>query len=463
VEFPTYRAAALVRPGPGGIPDGRLEGQDPARALSALAPAPAAPPAHVITFRSVTSWVLYDLANTVFSMGIISLYFPLYVRDEAGAGAADRLYGFTNAVSMGIIFVLSPLLGAITDRVPRRIPFLTVSTIVCVGLTALLGHSLWSSLVFFVIANIAYQAGLQFYDALLPEVSTEENRGWIGGVGVGVGYLGSFLGIGTGLLMLQKLHTSRVALFQVLAAEFLIFALPSFVWVRERGNPQAAPLSLASVREAFGQVIETVRQSNRYPGLFRFLIGRVLYTDAVNTVIAVMGLYVTNVAVRAGYPKERGEALAQIILLVAVVCAVVGGFVWGKVVDRIGPKITLDLVLFLWIAVLLLAAVFGPLRLPLWLFYVIAGGAGIAMGGVTAADRVYMLRLTPPDRIGEFYGLYGMVGRFSAVTGPLLWGIIVGTLFAGRPEIGQPIGIVSMTAMVVVGWWVLRKVSDRRE
>jgi len=409
----------------------------------------------------VTSWVLYDLANTIFSMAIVSLYFSLYVREEAGAAHADRYYGFTNAVSMGIIFFLSPLLGALTDRAPRRVPFLTVSTILCVAFTALLGQGLWPSLVFFVVANAAYQAGLQFYDALLPEVSTEENRGWIGGVGVGVGYLGSFVGIGTGLYMLGVLHTSRAALFRVIAAEFLLFALPSFIWIRERGNPNARRFSLSSIGEAFQQVRETLRASGRYPGLFRFLIGRVLYTDAVNTVIAVMGLYVTNVAVRAGRNEQDAERMAQFIMIVAVGCAVVAGFLWGRIVDRIGPKRTLNYVLFLWVAVLVMAAVFGWLTLPLWLFYLIASGAGVAMGGVTAADRIYMLRLTPPEKIGEFYGLYGMVGRFSAVTGPLLWGIIVGTLFGGRPEIGQPIGILVMTAMVIGGYWVLRPVSDR--
>jgi MFS transporter, UMF1 family len=425
-----------------------------------LAP-PAAPPGRAISMMSVVSWVLYDLANTIFSMSIVSLYFSLYVREAAGPERADRIYMLTTALSMGIIFVLSPVLGALTDRAPRRVPFLTVSTLICVGLTALLGQTLGSSLVFFVIANIAYQAGLQFYDALLPEVSTEDNRGWIGGVGVGVGYLGSFIGIGTGLFMLQKMNASRAALFQVTALLFLAFALPSFLWIRERGNPHARRFSWASVREAFQQVGDTLRASSRYPGLFRFLIGRVFYTDAVNTVISIMGLYMTNVAIRVGRPLKEAEALAQVILLVAVACAVAGGFLWGRIVDRIGPKRTLDLVLYLWMAVLVAAALFGLFTLPLWLFYLIACGAGVAMGGTAAADRIYMLRLAPPDRIGEFYGLYGMVGRFSAVTGPLLWALIVGTLFAGRPEIGQPIGILVMTVMVFVGYRILRPVSDR--
>lgn len=418
---------------------------------------------HVVTTRSVTSWVLYDLANTIFSMSIVSLYFSLYVRDLAGAEKADRIYGFTTAVSMGIIFLLSPVLGALTDRAPRRVPFLTVSTLICVGFTALLGQGgLGPSLVFFVIANAAYQAGLQFYDALLADVSTAENRGWIGGIGVGIGYMGSFIGIGTGLLMLQVLHTSKVALFQVTALLFLLFAWPAFVWVRERGNPRAERFTWASVRQALDQVAETLRQSHRYPGLFRFLIGRVFYTDAVNTVISIMGLYVTNLAVRSGLGQAEGERVAQVILLVAVACAVVGGFIWGRIADLLGPKKTLDIVLFLWVAVFLAASLTGLLGLPLWLFYFITIGAGLAMGGTWAADRPYMLRLSPPARIGEFYGLYGMVGRFSAVTGPFLWGLVVGILFEGRPEIGQPVGILTLLVMILAGYWILRPVSDHK-
>src|SRR5687768_17781143 len=108
--------------------------RDPASAAAA------SPSAHPITRRAVTGWVLYDLANTIFSMGVISLLFPLWVRDAVGAEKADARYGVITAISMGIIFVLSPLLGAMTDRARRRMPFLLLSTVLCVVLTTLLGR-----------------------------------------------------------------------------------------------------------------------------------------------------------------------------------------------------------------------------------------------------------------------------------------------------------------------------------
>src|SRR5688572_27528324 len=96
---------------------------------------------HQVRRRAVVSWVLYDLANTIFAMGVTSLYFGLWVRDAVGAERADSVYGVISAISMGLIFIASPLLGAMTDRARRRMPFLIVSTLVCVVFTALLARA----------------------------------------------------------------------------------------------------------------------------------------------------------------------------------------------------------------------------------------------------------------------------------------------------------------------------------
>ncbi|MCF7669732.1 MAG: MFS transporter, partial [Verrucomicrobia bacterium] len=136
---------------------------------------------HHITKRAVFSWALYDLANTIFSMGVISLYFPFWVRSNVGENRADAVFGTVMAASMAVIFLASPVLGAMTDKTSRRMPFLAASTLVCVLLTTLLGRfDFIITLILFGVANIAYQAGIQFYHALLPDVSTETNRGKIG-------------------------------------------------------------------------------------------------------------------------------------------------------------------------------------------------------------------------------------------------------------------------------------------
>ena len=427
-------------------------------------PGSAAAPRRRIPRRAVVSWVLYDLANTIFSMGVVSFYFSMWVKDEVGAERADSVYGIITAISMSIIFVASPLLGAMTDRARRRMPFLITSTLICVVMTALLARGGFVvTAVLFVIANVAYQAGLQFYDAMLPEVSTEENRGRISGIGVGVGYLGSYIAVGLGLDAAFG-SEDKPFLFLMIACFFLLFALPCFLFVKERGNPNPRQVfSLKMVRESTGETIRTLRSGREYPGLVRFLVGRVFYTDSINTVIAIMGLYTVNVAVSTGLSAAAGEEQAKRILLTAITFAVIGGFSWGWLVDRIGPKRTLNYVLYCWMGIFLLASAVGILGLPLSALYVVACAAGFALGGIWAADRPFMLRLTPPWRIGEFYGLYGMVGRFSAVTGPLVWAAVTAITIRSlglEPKVGQGIAVLVLLSMIFISYVILRPVTD---
>jgi UMF1 family MFS transporter len=343
-------------------------------------------------------------------------------------------------------------------------PFLVVTTLICVAFTALLARGgFFFTALCFTVANVAYQAGLQFYDAMLPEVSHEGNRGKISGIGVGVGYLGSYIAVGLGMDAVFG-SQDKPFLFTMIALFFLIFALPCFLFVKERGNPHPREVfSLAMVRESTSETLRTIRSGKEYPGLVRFLVGRVFYTDPINTVISIMMLYTINVAEHTGLTHEQGESTGKVVMMTAISFAVVGGFVWGWVVDRVGPKRTLNYVLFLWVGVFLLAAAIGMLGLPLATLYVVACSAGVALGGVWAADRPYMLRLTPPSRIGEFYGLYGMVGRFSAITGPLIWAIVtrvtIGT-FGLEPNVGQGIGVLVLLVLIIVSYVILQPVTD---
>lgn len=205
-------------------------------------------------------------------MGVVSLYFSLYVRDEVGGQRADSTYGVITAISMGIIFIISPLLGAMTDRASRRMPFLIWTTVVCCACTALLARGSYiESAVLFVVGNAAYQAGLQFYDSLLPEVSNESNRGRISGIGVGIGYLGSYVAVGIGLMLGTK---DKPLLFTIIAVAFLIFSIPCFIWVKERGNPNPRPIfGLQMLKESTAQTLRTLREGHKYPGLLRFYWG----------------------------------------------------------------------------------------------------------------------------------------------------------------------------------------------
>lgn len=408
---------------------------------STLPPLIATAPPRLLT-RRVLAWALYDLGNTIFSMNIVTLYLALWVVNHLGG--SDAGWGYVNSASMLLVFLTAPLLGALSDHLGRRLPLLLVSTLVCVAFTLLLGTGgLATTLALFFIANYAFQAGLVFYDATLPLVSTPENRGRVGGLGVGLGYIGSFIGVAVGLATLETMGFPFV--FRVTALLFLVFARPIFLLVREPGPARPATLSL---RAAVGRVRATLRSVGSFPGLRRFLIGRVFYADAANTLIIFMGVYVTN---ELGF-TERG---AQILSLSAIVGAVVGGLSFGHLVDRIGPKRSLNVVLLLWMLVLGAAVLVAVLDLPATLFWPVAVLVGVALGGTWASDRPYMLLLSPPDRVGEFYGLYSMVGRFAAVVGPALWAFIADTLGLGRPA-----AVAGLLVMVVIAFAILQGVDD---
>jgi UMF1 family MFS transporter len=178
-----------------------------------------------------------------------------------------------------------------------------------------------------------------------------------------------------------------------------------------------------------------------------------------------MGLYTLNVAMRSGLGKIAAEKQAHAIMAFAITFAILGGFVWGWLTDKFGPKRTLNHVLRSWMLIFVGAACVGIFALPMWTMYLVAASAGFCLGGVWASDRPYMLRLTPPNRVGEFYGLYGMVGRFSAVTGPLMWA--ASTAFTNRvlhldPLKGQGIAVLVLLLFMFLSYWILQPVSDER-
>ena len=402
---------------------------------------------------SVGSWILYDLANTSFSLGVITLYFPNLLGEVLGYG--DATVGTLDAVAAALIFVAAPVLGAISDQASRRLPFLVLSTILCVGATFFLGQSsIPLMFTLFVVASVCFQAGLIFYDSLLPEVSTEENRGRVSGIGVGIGYGGSLLAYGVGSLILAGKGDGSLGdytdVFRAIAVLFLVFALPAFLFVRER--PRVAPsLSLRLMPEAFAQLAQTAQRARRYRGLGRFLLGRMFYADAANTLIFMVVLYATG-------SLALSSADARTVAVLSIIAAIPAGLAWGVVVDRIGPKRTLDVVLGLWIAIFACAAAIPVVGLPSELIFAVGIAVGVALAGLWSADRPLMARLAPPRYYGQFFGLYAMVGRFAAIVGPFMWGIIADEHALGW---GQPAAVMFLLVWVLIAFAILRRVDDR--
>ena len=395
---------------------------------------------------SVLSWALYDLADTIFSMNITSLYFSLWVVNLMGG--TDASYGNANSVAMLLVLMTAPVLGALSDQAGRRMPFLVVCAVTCVFCTALLGiGGLTPSLVLFVVATYMFQAGTVFYEPLLTVVSTEESRGRVSGFGVAIGNIGSFIGVGAGLLLLD--HIGYTGIFRLTALLYLLFALPCFFFVKEPARQTGFRLDFSAIQRAFQQIRHTLPQARQHQGLLRFLLGRFTYVDTVNTVVIFMGVYVTN---EIGFTAVQ----AQFLLLVSIVSAAVGGLVWGAVLDRLGPKRTLNGVLMLLILGLAGAIAISVLDWNAQLFWIVGGFIGAGLGGIWTLDRIYLIWLAPPRYLGEFFGVFSMIGRFAAIIGPFLWGVVVNGLGWGRPA-----AIGSLLIVLVIGFFVLQGIDDR--
>jgi UMF1 family MFS transporter len=213
---------------------------------------------------------------------------------------------------------------------------------------------------------------------------------------------------------------------------------------------------MADVTGSLGQLRESIRHAREVPGLLRFLVARFFYSDAVNTIIVVMSVVTT---------KAMGmtDSQALMVLLGLTVVAIFASFGWGRLVDRLGPRRTLMIVLTSWAVGLVLGGISlgigGAIGIVLFL---IAGAIlGSGLGGVQVADRVLMVRLSPPERVGEFFGLYGLVGKGSQVIGQLLYGVTL-LLFFDTLGIGAyQLAVLTLLVTMLVGAWLLRPVSDR--
>jgi UMF1 family MFS transporter len=403
---------------------------------------------HRPNWPAILAWSLYDFANTIFSMNIISLYFPLWVTVDKGG--RDIVYSIALSLSSVMVAISMPLIGSCCDRLGRSIPLLVSLTLLSVISTGLIGvfNELVPGLLFFALANYGFHAALVPYDALLPSVSRGYSVGKVAGIGVALGYIGAIAGI----LMVKPLVSEtggRASAFIPTALLFLLFSLPCFFLVRDE-REKTSRVTWRSLREEVLQIKETLARSKEHPGLLPFLIANFLYCDAVNTVIAFMSVYAHQVG---GF----SDASIRILLIVSTLFAVAGSIVFGWITERRGAKRTLVMVLYLWMASLLVgSASFSPV-----LFWTIGPLVGIALGGTWVTARALVLDLSPPEKVGEVFGLYNMGGKFGFILGPLVWGALV-FLFEGFGTFKYRVALFSLLFFILGGIYLLRNVPDRR-
>jgi UMF1 family MFS transporter len=401
------------------------------------------------------SWGLYDLANTIFSMNVISLYLPLWVASSFPRG--EVWFAAAYSISMAATGILSPVSGALGGRIGHK-RVLAVTTIMAVGITATLGFnsSLLPLLILFAIANFGYQLSIVAYNSLLPSVADPEDRGRVSGLGVALGYFGSFVGMLSVLplieperfrrlsaplrelispILVREVATGTAAVrenaFLPTALLFGIFALPLFFFVREK--------KLATIHKgSFAEAWQTAREIGADRNLLLFFVATFLYMDAVHTTYIVMGTYG-----KLAIGLSDGDIVK--IMSTAILTAIAGSFVYGQITDRTSKKTAVLIVILNWIVALTLA-VFAQSFAS---FLVVAMVAGIGLGGVEVVGRVALLSLIPENESGRYFGFFGFIGKASSIVGPQVWAVTL-LLFEhlGTVRYRIAVGLLGVMALV---------------
>jgi len=402
---------------------------------------------------TIVSWALYDFANTIFSYAVITRYFNEWIIEQRDS---PDWYVGAMSFSVGVALVLKlPLGGALADRHGRRKPFLVSFTVACVIATAALGFvdSIAPALVLAGFAIFAFQSALVHYDPLLAEIAPERLRGRVSGFGVCLGYVGVLVALAVLGLTVGADENQRA--FLPTAAMFLAFALPCFLVVRERPRRRGAGAAARPMlREALGELRGTLATARQYADVWRLLVARFLYVDAIGTIIAFMLVYGDRVGDFSGTAKTA-------LIGLAVTFAAIGAFAAGAAVQRYGPKRVLMTVLTVLVIAMLATAAVGGTAI-LW---VTGPVVGIALGTVSASDRVFLLRLAPSHLRGEFFGLGALVGKLSSGIGPLvIWGGTI-WLLSDRSEIASEasasrIAVAALACACLAGVLTLRPLSD---
>jgi len=367
------------------------------------------------------SWLLYDFANNSFSVMIVTFVYPVYFKSVASAGLGnlgDLLWGINIFLSLIAVAFLSPLLGAVADLTGRKKGFLMVSALSCIFLTAQLfwvgAGMVFLGMAIFVAANTAYQTGQVFYNAFLPDLASPEEMGKLSGYGWASAYLGGILVLLFAWPLLQDGGPEKARLVFVLTALFyLFFSLPAFLFLRS-GPKKGGETSWATFLAAgFQQVRTTLSNWARYRQIVRFLLAYFVYMEGVNTVASYAGIYAKDTI---------GFTLAELVplFLASQTAAVVGVVGFGFLSDRIGPRVTLILILIVWTGVGLGAALTTS-KVGFW-FVALVGG--ICLASIGAVSRAMIALMIGPNQQAEIFGFYSISGRLSSAIGPPIFGLI---------------------------------------
>ena len=391
--------------------------------------------------RKAWAWAFYDWANsafpTVVSTFVIAAYFAQGVAASPAEGQAQ--WGWMQSLAGLAIALLSPVLGAVADAGGRRRAMLLLCTLVTAGATALVwfaapdpAHALWA-LTCVGIATVGFELGTVFYNSMLPQVAPPERLGRISGLAWGLGYAGGLACLLLCLVLLVQPDPALFGLDRGAAEHVRATALLVAVWMLAFGwpvllalpdPPPPRPGWGAAARRGLAEIGALLRGLPRNPGLARFLLARLFYTDGLNTLFAFGAIYAAG---------TFGMPFSEILVfgIALNVTAGLGAAGFGLIEDRIGARTTI---------LVALAALIGlgtavVLATDKTLFWGLAVALGLFMGPAQSASRSFMAALAPPEEMAAHFGLFALSGRITGFLGPAVLAAV--TTISGSQRLGM--------------------------
>lgn len=399
--------------------------------------------------HEVFAWAMYDFANSGYTTVVLTAVFNAYFVSVIAGKAEWATFAWTATLATSYIAVMiaGPIVGAYADANAAKKRILFIATLGCVASTAALyyagpGAIMWA-MVFIIISNFCYAIGENVTAAFLPELARPEALGKVSGWGWSWGYVGGLVALGSCLAWITTAEargqtTSQAVPMTALitAAIYLLGASVTFIWLKERATPAVATNIAA---KPFARLMTTAREAAKFRDLTYVFLCGTCYQAGVATVITLAAIYAQEVM---GFTTTD----TLVLVLVVNVTACIGALAFGYVQDAIGKKRALAITLFGW----LLMVGFAWIATTPSLFWVAANLAGLCMGSSQSAGRALVAYFSPVDRAAEFFGLWGVATRLSAVLGPLTYGA-VSWLSGGNHRMAMLItGVFFVAALIVL-------------
>jgi MFS transporter, UMF1 family len=409
------------------------------------------------TKRGILAWSLYDWANSAFATTVIAGFFPVFFKAYWSSGSSVQqstfYLGMANSIASIIVAALAPVLGAIADRgsfKKKMLLFFAFLGCIMTGGLWFVQAGYWQlAIVFYISATVGFSGANIFYDSLLPSVASEKKIDFASSLGFGLGYIGGGLLFLIHVLMYLKPQFFGIAdastavriAFLTVAIWWALFSIPIMVFVQE---PVFAHKVKPSEAAAAGirQLRETFRKIRYLKVVSLFLLAYWFYIDGVDTIIRMAVDYGSSL----GFPSES--------LIVALLIVQFVAFPATLLYNTLGQRIGVKKALLIAIAAYSVLTILGYFMRTILHFYLLAVCIGLFQGGIQALSRSYYSRLIPEKQAAEFFGFFNMLGKFAAVIGPALMGIV--TLITGSNRIG----ILSILLLFIAGGALLLRVDE---